>query len=138
MIKEPQSVEQCLYFTNRLIGEGKIKAWAYKQKCPKCSKSLMTKPKDAKGKIKIRSTEYTCESCHFTMPEQEYEETLHAEILYTCPHCKNNGEATIPFIRKKVRMLNEETGKKSSVEVLRFQCSKCKKDIDITKKMKGI
>ena len=131
-------MDQCVYFTNRIIGNSKIRAWVYKQKCPKCSKSIMSKPKDAKGKIKIRAKEYTCESCHYTLPEQEYEETLHAEIIYECPKCNSKGEATIPFKRKKVMMLNEETGKKTSVEVLRFQCSKCSNNIDITKKMKGI
>lgn len=138
MITEPTSMDQCIYFTNRIIGTGKIKAWVYKQKCPKCSKSLMTKPKDAKGKIKIRATEYTCESCHYTVPETEYEETLHIEVMYTCHHCNNKSEATLPYKKKKIRLLNEETGKLSSVEAIRFQCSKCQKNIDITKKMKGI
>ena len=138
MVTEPSSMDQCVYFTNRTIGIGKIKAWVYKQKCPKCNKSLMGKPKDKKGKVRIRAEEFVCESCNFSMPEQEYEETLHAEIKYTCPYCSNNGDATVPFIRIKVRILNEETGKKSGAEVLRFQCTKCNKNIDITKKMKGI
>ncbi len=98
----------------------------------------MSKPKGAKGKIKIRAEEFTCESCHYTVSEEEYEKTLNAEIKYECPHCGNKGETIMPYIRKKVRVLNEETGKKTSMEVLRFQCSKCKKDIDISKKMKGI
>ncbi|MBI2670749.1 hypothetical protein HYX18_02115 [Candidatus Woesearchaeota archaeon] len=138
MVTEPVSIEQCVYFTNRTIGNGKVTAWVYKQKCQKCGKSLMSKPKDTKGKIKIRAKEYICESCGYTIPEDEYEESLNVEIIYECPHCGNKGEAVVPFKRKKVQILDEETGKKSSVEVLRFQCSKCNNNIDITKKMKGV
>ena len=67
MVIEPTSMDQCIYFTNRILGNGKVKAWVYKQKCPRCGKSLMSKPKDSKGKIKIRATEYTCETCHYTV-----------------------------------------------------------------------
>lgn len=138
MVNEPTSIDQCVYFTNRTMGKGKIKAWVYKQKCPECGKSLMGKPKDSKGKIKIRAKEYVCESCGYKVADKEYEESLHVEIKYTCPHCNKDGETIIPFKRKKVKIFNEESQKKSSVEVLRFQCDKCNKDIDITKKMKGI
>lgn len=138
MVREPTSINQCIYFTNRTIGNEKIKAWVYRQKCPKCSKSLMSKPRDSKGKIKIRAKEFVCESCHYTISEDEYEKTLNAEIKYECPHCSNKGEIVIPFIRKKVMVLDKETGKKKSIEALRFQCSKCNKNIDISKKMKGL
>ena len=37
-MKEPDSMEECIYFTNRNIGKGKIKAWVFKEKCPKCKK----------------------------------------------------------------------------------------------------
>lgn len=138
MVAEPESIGQCVYFTNRIIGKGKVKAWVYKQKCPKCGKSLMSKPKDSKGKIKIRAKEYVCESCHFSMPEEEYEQTLNAEAVYECPSCGYKGESVTQFKRKKVQLINEESGKKTPVEVLRFQCSKCKSNIDVSKKMKGL
>lgn len=134
-LKEPTSMEECIYFTRRNIGDGKAKTWVYKEKCPKCGKGLMGKPRE-KGKVKIRAKEYQCPECKYTVEKEEYESTLKAQIKYTCPFCKNQGEAEIPFIRKKIQRLNEETGKKQSVEVLRIQCSKCDKDIDITKKMK--
>jgi len=137
-IKEPTSMEECIYFTNRNISEkGKVKGWAYKQPCPKCGKSLMGKPRDPKGKIKIRATEYVCPSCNYTAEKEEYEDTLTFEAKYTCPSCGNNSEVQTSFKKRKVKVTNEETGKTASVEAVRFQCDKCKKDIDVTKKMKG-
>jgi len=133
---EPTSIDECIYFTKRSVGEGKIKAWACKGKCPKCSKGLMGKPKSEEGKVKIRAKEYQCPECKYTVEQNEYEASLKASVKYTCPHCKNNGEAEIPFKRKRVQRLDEESGKKETVDSLRFQCSKCGKDIDITKKMK--
>ena len=106
-----------------------------KEKCPKCSKSLMGKPKDEEGKVKIRAKEYVCPECGYTAEKDEYEKGLTANIKYICPHCKFEGEKQIPFIRKKVR-IPDEKGKNKSIDSLRFQCGKCGKDIDITKKMK--
>lgn len=137
-LQQLTSMEECVYFTNRSIGSGKVKAWVLKQKCPKCQKGIMGKPKDPKtGKSKIRATEYVCPECNYTAEKQEYEDTLTVSIQYTCPYCSNQSEAQAPFKRKKVQLLNEETGKKSAVDVIRFQCGKCGKNIDITKKMKG-
>jgi len=136
ILKQPESTEECIYYTFRGIGEGEAKAWVLKQKCPKCSKALMGKPKDEKGKVKIRAKEYVCPECSYTVEKDEYEKGLTVNIIYTCPHCKFESETAIPFHRKKVQILDEESGKKKAVEVLRFQCGKCGKDIDITKKMK--
>ena len=138
ILKEPESTEDCIYYTFRGIGEeGELKAWVFKEKCKKCGKGLMGKPKDEKtGRPKIRAKEYVCPECSYTVEKEEYEKNLTVNIKYTCPHCKFEGETQIPFIRKKVRILDEESGKKKSVDVLRFQCGKCGKDIDITKKMK--
>ncbi len=136
-IKEPASMDECLYFTNRLIGEkGKVKAWVYKQNCPKCQKALMGKPRDTKGKIKIRSAEYVCPSCNYTVEKEEYEDTLTFEAKYTCPYCNVDGEVQTPFRRKKVKIFDEEKQKQVAAESVRFQCSKCGKNIDVTKKMK--
>ncbi len=134
-MKQPDSMDKCVYFTNRIIGSGKIKAWVLKELCPKCKKSLMSKPKDPKtGKPKIRSLEYVCPSCNYTIPKEEYEDSLTISIQYTCPHCSFSGEEQIPFKRKKIQLINE-SGKKKTVDAVRFQCSKCKKNIDITKKL---
>lgn len=137
LLKEPASMDECVYFTNRIIGNGKIKAWVFREKCPKCSKGVMGKPKDKKtGKAKIRAEEYTCPDCGHTVNKQEYEDTLTANIKYTCPHCNHQGETQQSFKRKKIQRIDEETGKKQSIDAIRFQCEKCKNNIDITKKMK--
>lgn len=138
MLKEPTSIQECIYFTNRTIKDGSAKAWVYKQNCPKCNKSLMEKPRDKKGKIMMRAKEYTCPSCGYTVEKESYEKTLHVQIKYICPHCKNQGEATIPFIRKKAKVFDEEQGKSTTIDTLRFQCSKCNKNIDITKRLKEV
>ena len=136
-LKEPTSMEECIYFTNRTIGEnGKIKAWVYKQNCPKCNKALMGKPRDSKGKIKIRSTEYVCPNCNYTVEKEEYEDTLTFESKYVCLYCEFSGEVQVPFRRKKVKIFDEETQKQVTAESVRFQCGKCGKNIDVTKKMK--
>jgi len=136
-LQEPKSMDECVYFTNRLLGNGKIRAWVFREQCPKCGKGLMGKPRDPKtGRAKIRSEEYVCPSCSHTVEKGEYEDTLTVNIQYTCPHCSHSGEAQESFKRKKVQRIDEETGKKSSVDAVRFQCQKCGKNIDITKKMK--
>lgn len=134
---EPKSMDECVYFTNRVLDKGKIRCWVLREKCPQCSKGLMGKPKDSKtGKIQIRAKEFKCPQCSYSLLEQEYEETLTANVQYTCRYCEYNGEIQVPFKRKKVQMINEETGTKKAIESLRFQCQKCNKNLDITKKMK--
>lgn len=129
-LKEPSSMEECVYFTNRAIGEkfnGTARCWVFKQQCPKCKKALMGKPV-VDGKVKIRSTEYQCPSCKYTVEKQAYEETLTANVDYVCPACQHHGQASMPFKRKRVE----------GVLTLRFPCEKCKGNIDVTKKMKEI
>jgi len=127
MVKMPESMDELVYFTRRQIGDaGKVTAWAYRQKCIKCGKSLMGKPKDKSGKVLIRAKEYACPSCGYSVEKKAYEESLTAECLYVCPNCKTSGEATTPYKRKKV----------NGIDTLRFKCSKCSGNIDVTKKMK--
>ena len=72
-LKQPTSMEECIYFTNRIVNSGKIKAWGFKELCPKCKKVLMSKPKNPKtGRPKIRANEYICSECGFTIENQEY------------------------------------------------------------------
>lgn len=128
-------MDECIYFTNRLVGKGKVRAWVLKELCPKCKKSLISKPKNPKtGKPQIRSKEYVCPACDFKLEKKEYEESLTCNIQYICPYCSFSGEIQIPFKRKKVK-IKKEKGEKT-VESLRFQCQKCGKNIDITKKLK--
>ena len=91
MVTEPESMDQLVYMTQRKIGDGFVKAWDYRNDCPKCGKAKMGKPRDEKtGKVKIRAKEYQCPECKYTVDKQEYEETLTAEIKYTCPKCKKD------------------------------------------------
>jgi hypothetical protein len=124
-ITMPNSMEECIYFTNRSIDSGKAIAWVYRKECPKCHKAKMGKPVE-KGKIKIRAKEYVCPECGYTEEKQEHEESLHLEVQYTCPFCGKEGEATTPYIRKTYQ------GVKSCV----FECEFCNEKIAITKKMK--
>ena len=125
-------MEGVIYFTKRSINDkGSVKAWVYKQKCPKCKKVLMGKPVDKKtGKVKIRAKEYTCRECGYTVEKKEYEESLTCEIKYTCPKCSYEGETEIPFKRKRVKVNNK------MADALVFNCNKCGGKILITKKMK--
>ncbi len=126
-LRKPESMDECVYFTQRTIGEdGFAMVWAFKKNCPKCSKAVMGKPKDKKGKVLMRAKEYVCPSCNYTAEKKEYEESLTASIEYTCPACKFSGEKEAPFKRKKIE----------GIETLRFQCDKCKANIDVTKKMR--
>lgn len=137
VLQQPKSMDECIYFTNRLFENGKIKSWVFRGKCPKCGKGIMRKPKDEKtGRPKIRAKEYVCPECKYAVDCSEYEDTLSINIEYICPHCQHSDELQTSFKRKKIQRLNEETGKKETVEAIRFQCSKCGKNIDITKKMK--
>jgi len=126
-MKKPESMEEVVYFTRRAVDNGKIMAWAFKEMCPECGKALMGKPVE-KGKVKIRAKEYVCPECDHTVEKKEYEETLTLSVEYTCQHCGNNGEAQIPFKRKNYQ----------GVKAFVFKCSKCGKDIPVTKKMKEI
>jgi uncharacterized CHY-type Zn-finger protein len=126
-MKEPESMDEVVYFTNRSIGNGNARVWVFKQLCPKCGKGLMGKPIDEKGKKAIRAKEYVCPECKHSVEKQEYEETLTADAKYTCPQCAFSGETSVPFKRKNIQ----------GVKTLRLTCSKCKAPIDVTKKMKS-
>lgn len=128
-LKIPESMEECLYFTNRNNEDGRLLAWVYKKDCPKCKKAKMGKPVDAKtGKVKIRAKEYVCPACKYTEPKPEHEESLTLEAQYTCPHCGKEGESTTVYKRKSFK------GVKSYV----IECQHCSEKIPITKKLKAL
>jgi len=127
-LREPQSMGEVVYFTRRTMGEGgkgKIMAWVYRMDCPKCKKAKMGKPAEG-GKVKIRAEEYVCPACGFTESKEVHEPKLTVEVIYTCPFCGNQGEAATPYKRKSFE----------GVKAYVFECSKCRKKIGITKKMK--
>ena len=129
--KKPETdaeIEKLVYYTQRKIRpNGHAAAWVYRQKCPKCGKGLMGKPRDEKtGKVKIRSPDYICPDCGHAVEKKAYEESLTANIEYKCPKCRNEGEIQIPYKRKNFQ----------GVPSLLFDCPKCGEKIAITKKMK--
>ena len=137
-LKEPSSMDNLAYFTRRQLGsKGFAIAWVERQACPKCKKARIGKPVGEKGNVKIRAKEYQCPACKYTVDKEAYEDTLACCVTYTCPHCAKPGEASVPFTRKKVAIIDEaEGGKKVMVDAVRFACSSCKGTIDIVKKMK--
>ena len=65
MLKEPESMDELVYYTNRdLDNGGEAVCWVRRGKCPKCGKGMMGKPRNPKtGKAKIRASEYVCPEC---------------------------------------------------------------------------
>jgi transcription elongation factor Elf1 len=127
-IKMPESMDECFYFTNRILeNDGSIIAWVYKPDCPKCKKAKMGKPVDPKtDKVKSRADVYVCKECGYEVEKAELDPTLKVEIQYKCPFCGNEGETTTEFKRKSYK----------GVQAYVFTCEKCGEKIGITKKMK--
>ena len=122
----PESMEELVYYTNREFDEGgNVQCWVKRRECPECGQGLMGKPRKKTGGVKVRARTYVCPECEYTVEKKEYEETLMAEAKYTCPHCGKEGEATVPFKRKKIK----------GVDTLRIKCEHCGGNIDVTKKM---
>ncbi|MBI2667567.1 hypothetical protein HYX17_02220 [Candidatus Woesearchaeota archaeon] len=133
-IREPASMDECVYHTIRTIGEGRVRLWVLREKCPQCGKALMAKPKDPKtNRFKTRAKEYICSECGHTEDIEKYAEKLDANIQYTCPYCKNNGELVTPFRRKRTKILDEDKQKEVYKEALIFKCGKCDKEIKVAK-----
>ncbi len=126
-LREPQSMDECIYFTNRYIDDGEVTAWVYRKDCPKCKKAKMGKPV-VKGKVKTRAEEYVCPACSYTEQKQEHEESLQLQAKYICPHCAQKGESTAQYKRKSYK------GVQSFVVV----CQHCQGIIPVTKKLKKI
>ena len=124
-LKQPQSMEELVYYTDRETGKGSARVWVFRGECPKC-RTLMGKPRGEKGKVKTKALEYKCPECGYSAEKQAYEEGLTASAEYKCPECGFSGEIQVPFKRKKIK----------GAETLRLQCQKCSANIDVTKKMK--
>ena len=125
-LKKPSSTQECIYFTNRLIGDCNVVAWVLRKKCPKCSNGTMGKPLKKGGKIDKKADHYVCYSCGYSEGEEELENSLMLNIEYKCPNCASEGETTCEYKRKTF----------DGVPSYVFECQKCKKNIGITKKMK--
>ena len=125
ILTKPKSMDDCIYFTNRILINGKITAWVFRKECPKCKKSHLEKPLK-KGKPDKKSPFYVCPNCSYQENNKDVEEGLTLNIEYTCPHCNNNGETTTQYQRKVFE----------GIPSYIFECQKCCKKISITKKLK--
>jgi len=126
-LKKPNSMDECLYFTNRALGdEGFAVAWVYRKECPECKKGRLGKPLKKDGKPDKKSPNYECPECKHQESNEEVEASLRVEIEYKCPHCGNESMTTTEHERVTFE------GAKAFV----FTCEKCDKKIGITKKMK--
>lgn len=124
-LQQPQSTDECVYFTRRSIGNGQVMAWVFKKECPKCHKAKMGKPVE-KGKVKTRAKEYVCPECGYMEEKKEHEESLTLNATYTCPHCGKEGESTTDYKKKTFE----------GVPAYVMTCEHCGGKIGITKKMK--
>lgn len=125
-LKKPQSMEECIYFTNRTMGNGHAIAWVFRKECPKC-KGIMGKPQKKNGKVDKKADHHVCYSCGYRENNEQVENSLLINVEYKCPHCGNEGETTTEYKRKSFE------GVPSYV----FECQKCHKKIGLTKKMKN-
>ncbi len=126
MLKKPNSIEECIYFTNRTIDSGRAMAWVCRKQCPKCKKDVLKKPSTKSGKPDKKSPIYVCKSCRYEEKNEDVENDLMINVEYKCPYCGNEGETTSEYKRKSFE------GVPSYV----FECEKCKKKIGLTKKLK--
>ncbi len=127
-LKRPESMDECFYFSNRTIGEGKAMAWALRPLCAKCGKANLGRPIKKNGKPDKKAEYYECPSCKHRESDETLSSTLMVSVEYTCPHCRHPGETTTPFVRKKFK----------GVLAFVFECGKCRELIPITKKLKDI
>ncbi len=125
-LKKPNSIEECIYFTNRIIDSGKAIAWVFRKQCQKCKKGSMSKPLKKGGKVDKKADYYICNSCNHQESNEQVENNLILNVEYKCPHCNNEGKTTTEYKRKIFE------GVPSYV----FECQKCHKKIGITKKLK--
>lgn len=125
-LKKPNSVGECIYFTNRTMGDGRAMAWVFRKECPKCKKGIMGKPMKKNGKTDKKADHYDCYSCGYSESNEQVENSLMVNIDYKCPHCGNESDTTTEYRRKTFE----------GVQSYVFECQKCHKKIGLTKKMK--
>lgn len=126
ILQEPESMDECLYFSNRNIDTGKAMAWVYRPECPSCKKGRLGKPVKKNGKVDKKAEHFECPECKHQMSNEESENLLRVEVKYTCPFCGKPGEATTEYKRKVWK----------GVPAYVFECSSCHENIGITKKLK--
>ena len=131
-------MSELVYYTRKADEQGKYEVWVFRGQCPECKKGLMGKPINPKTKkVMSRADTYVCPECNFSIDSDEYRETLTASIAYTCAKCKYSGEMEKPFKRKKVSILNPETGKKKRKTAFLFNCEKCGFEFKVVSNVRG-
>lgn len=132
-MRKPKSMSELAYFTRRKDEFGTVQVWVFREDCTKCGKGKMGKPINPKtGKPKSRAKEYQCPECSFTVEKEEYEDSLTANITYTCPD-GHSGEIQIPFERKRLPIKNPKTGKNKYKPGIKFNCETCDFEIKVVK-----
>jgi ssDNA-binding Zn-finger/Zn-ribbon topoisomerase 1 len=121
-------MDECFYFSNRSIGDGKATAWAFRPTCPACKKGLMGKPIKANGKVDKKVEHYECPHCKHRETEESIAPLIQLSVQYICPKCRHAGETTTEYKRKKFQ----------GVSAFVFSCQTCGEKIPITKKLKEI
>ena len=125
-LKQPESMDELLYFTRRTIEpKGRVMAWAFKKTCPECGKALMGKPVE-NGKVKVRAKEYVCPGCGHREDKKEHEKDVALNVQYTCPSCGHQAGTTTEYKRRTFK----------GVPAFVVQCEGCGEKIPVTKKMK--
>ena len=99
-LKKPSSVEECVYFTNRTIGNGRAMAWVFRKECPKCRKGVMGKPQKKGGKLDKKADHYLCYQCGYQESNEQVENSLVINVEYKCPYCSFESETTLEYKRK--------------------------------------
>ncbi|MBD3263243.1 hypothetical protein GF374_02595 [Candidatus Woesearchaeota archaeon] len=123
VLKKPKSVEELRYLKRKKLDKGgKVKIWIFNPECPKCEEGYLRIPYNKEtGRFKSRARDFVCAKCGYKVPKKEIkEETPIANIEYTCPHCKYEGEKQAPF-------------KRTSTKTFKFKCDKCGKIITVKK-----
>ena len=132
-MREPKSMSELVYFTRRKDEFGLVKLWVFREDCTKCGKAQMGKPVDPRTKkVKSRSKEYVCPECNYIVEKEEYEDSLNANIQYTCPEGHSHSKV-MPFRRKKITIKDPKTGKSKRKLGIIFNCETCDFEIKVPK-----
>ena len=156
-LKKPSSVQECVYFTNRIMGSGSAVAWVFKKQCPKCKKGIMGKPqksakikdfRDAKNQTVV--SEFARAHSHstdFLAKPGKIDKKSDHYVCYSCGYQESNEQAEnslvlnveykCPYCGHEGETTSEYKRKTfEGVPSYVFECEKCHKKIGITKKLK--
>ena len=132
-MRQPKSMSELVYFTRRKDEFGLVKLWVFRENCPSCNNAQMGKPVDPKTKkVKSRAKEYVCPECNHIIEKEEYEDSLDANIEYTCPEGHSH-DKIMPFKRQKISIKDPKTGKNKRKLGITFNCQTCDFEIKVPK-----